>query len=214
MITVYAFNNVPPPVVGVSRDLRVLWALEETGLSYRISPIDGVRGDQRGPDYVRVNPFAVIPAIEDDGFTLFESAAILTYIADKTGTLQPKDAKARALAAQWSFAAVNTVEPPFIDLFAMDRFFSDQSWAKERRSARAEQAQARLATLDKALASQPFLTGSAFGMPDILMTSVLRFIQYTDLLGAAPHVAAYKARCEKRPAFEKVLDDQKKRIAG
>ena len=76
MITVYAFSNVPPPVKGLSRDLRVLWALEEAGLPYRIHPLDGVRGDLRSPEYLHVNPFGAVPAIEDDGSLLFESAAM------------------------------------------------------------------------------------------------------------------------------------------
>ena len=214
MITVYAFSNVPPPVKGVTRDLRVLWALEETGLAYDISPIDGVRGDQRSPAYQRVNPFGVIPAIEDDGFALFESGAILSYIADKTGALGPQDAKGRALAAQWSLAALNTVEPSAIQIFAIDKFFPDQSWAKEVRPARVEQTQRWLPTLEAALTRQPYLLGERFSAADILMTSVLRFIQHTDLLSAVPHVAAYKARCEKRPAFEKVLSDQEARFGG
>jgi glutathione S-transferase len=214
MITVYAFDKVPPPVIGITRDLRVIWALEETGLAYRLSLIDGTRGQHREPEYLRVNPFGLIPAIEDDGFSLFESAAILVYIAGKSGKLAPRDDKARAVSAQWAFAAVNTIEPPLIEIFAIDKFSSDQDWAKARRPVRAEQAQARLATLEKELAGKLYLAGNDFGIADILMTSVLRFVQHTDLLAGLPNVTAYKARCEKRPAFEKALHDHKMRVGG
>jgi glutathione S-transferase len=214
MITAYVFDKVPPPVIGVTRDLRVTWALEETGLAHRLALIDGARGQHREPDYLKVNPFGTIPAIEDDGFSLFESGAILVYIATKSGKLAPRDDKARALSAQWAFAAVNTVEPPLIEIFAIDKFSSDQDWAKARRPVRVEQAQARLAALEKALAGKPFLTGDEFGIADILMTSVLRFVQHTDLLAGLPNVTAYKARCQKRPAFEKALHDHKMRVGG
>ena len=212
MITVYAFNNVPPVVKGMSRDLRVLWALEETGLAYRVHPLDGVRGDLKSPEYLRVNPFGIAPSIDDDGFRLFESAAIVLYLADKAGKLAPKDAKGRALARQWAFAALNTLEPPLIEIFAIDRFFADKAWAKERRPARVETARGRLAALDNELAGRAYLAGDEFTAPDILMTSVLRFVQHTDLLDGAPNVAAYKARCDGRPAWKKVLAEHEKRL--
>jgi glutathione S-transferase len=214
MITVYAFGNVPPPVKGITRDLRVLWALEEARLPYRIHPLDFARGDLRRPDYLSVNPFGAVPAIEDDGFKLFESAAIVFYIADKAGTLLPKDAKGRVLAMQWALAALNTVEPPMVDVAVIDLFHADQAWAKERRPACVEAAQGRLAALDKHLAGRMYLAGNAFTAPDVLMTTVLRIVQHTDLLNAAPNVAAYKARCEKRPAWTKVLSEHEKRLAA
>lgn len=214
MITVYAFSNVPPPVKGITRDLRVLWVLEESGLAYRVQPLDDEHGDLSSAEYTRVNPFGLVPSIDDDGFKLFESAAIVFYIADKTGKLMPKDAKSRALAAQWAFAAINTIEPEIGELAAIDKFFADQAWAKERRPALLETAKARLATLDKHLAGGPYLVGNEFTAPDILMLSVLRFIQYTDLLNAAPNVVAYKARCEERPAWKKAFMEYEQRLAA
>ena len=212
MITVHAFSNVPPAVMGMSRDLRVLWALAETGLAHRVHPLDGVRGDLKSPEYLQINPFGIAPSIDDDGFRLFESAAIVLYVADKAGKLVPRDAKGRALASQWAFAALNTLEPPLVEIFAIDRFFADKAWAKERRPARVEVARARLAALDNELAGRAYLAGDEFTAPDILMTSVLRFIQHTDLLDGAPNVAAYKARCDGRPAWKKVLAEHEKRL--
>jgi glutathione S-transferase len=214
MITVYAFSNVPPPVKGITRDLRVLWALEEAGLPYRIHPLDFARGDLRRPDYLSVNPFGAVPAIEDEGFKLFESAAIVFYVADKAGKLVPKDAKRRALATQWTLAALNTVEPPIVEVAVIDLFHADQAWAKERRPACVEAARKRLATLDQQLVGRLYLMGNEFTAPDILMTTVLRIIQHTDLLNAAPNVAAYKARCEQRSAWTKVLSEHEKRLAA
>lgn len=213
MITVYVFNNVPPAVKGISRDLRALWALEETGFAYRIHPLDGLAGDLKKADYLRVNPFGMAPSIEDDGFRLFESAAVVLYLAEKAGRLIPKDAKGRALASQWAFAALNTLEPPLVDLFGIDKFHADKAWAKERRPARVEAARGRLAVLDKHLAGRPYLMGDDFAAPDILMTTVLGFGQHTDLFDTVPNVVAYKTRCEGRPARKKVLAEQEQRLA-
>jgi len=214
MITVYAFSNVPPPVVGVTRDLRVLWAAEEAAIPYRIHPLDFARGDLRAPEYVDINPFGLVPAIDEDGFELFESGAIVLHIAAKNGRLWPKDAAARTLASQWAFAAVDTVEPRIAELFVLDKFHAGEAWAKERRPALVERVQKRLAPLDRELASRAYLLGDEFTAPDILMSSALRMIQHTDLLDAAPNIAAYKVRCESRPAWRRVYAAYEQRLAA
>jgi glutathione S-transferase len=214
MITIYVFGNVPSPVRNVSRDLRALWAAEESGLPYRLHPLDFARGELKSPEYMRVNPFGKIPAIADDGFTLFESAPIVLYLAEKAGRLLPESPRDRTLAAQWAFAAVNTVEPSMVELFTLDHFAADEAWAKERRPAVVTAAQARLATLEAELAARPYLLGDAFSAPDILMSTVLRLVLHADLLRAAPNVAAYQERCEARPAWKKVLAEHQQRLAA
>ncbi|HEY8156944.1 MAG TPA: glutathione S-transferase family protein [Myxococcota bacterium] len=216
MIDVYVFGSAPRPVWNVTRDLRVLWALEETGLAYRVRPLDFARGELKTPEYLRIHPFGKIPAIVDEGFALFESAAIVLYLAEKAGKLLPPSLglRGRALAAQWVFAAVNTVEPPIQELFVIDHFAANESWAKEHRPAVQTQVEARLATLDGELARRPYLMGDEFGAPDILMTTVLRMLQHTGLLRAAPNVAAYQARCEARPAWRKVVAEHLQRLAA
>jgi glutathione S-transferase len=216
MITAYVFGNAPRPVWDVTRDLRVLWALEETGLPYRVHPLDFERGELKRPEYTRVQPFGKIPAIEDDGFALFESAAIVLYLAQKSGKLLPPslNLQGRALAAQWAFAAVNTVEPPLNELFVLDHFAAEQAWAKEHRPAVVEMAKARLASLEAVLASRSYLLGDEFSAPDILMTTVLRLAQHSDLFRATPRIAAYKARCEERPAWRKVVAAHHERLAA
>jgi glutathione S-transferase len=214
MITVYVFGNVPPPVIGVTRDLRVLWAAEEAELPYRVQPLDHPRGDLRGPEYLSVNPFGLVPAIDDDGFKLFESGAIVRYLAEKAGKLLPADAKGRTLAAQWAFAAATTVEPKLGDLFVADKFHADTAWARERRPALVEAAQKRLADLDAQLAGRHYLLGQELTVPDILMCSALRQIQHTNLLDSRPHISAYKQRCEARPAWQKVHAAYRQRLAA
>jgi glutathione S-transferase len=213
MITVYVFGNAPRPVWNVTRDLRVLWALEEAGLPYRLHPLDFSRGDLKAPEYTRIQPFGQIPAIDDGGFALFESAAIVLYLAEKSGRLLPPGTEGRALAAQWAFAAVNT-SSPMAELFSIDHFAASEGWAKERRPALVKQVETRLATLEGALARRAYLLGDAFSAPDILMTTVLRLVQHTDLVRAAPNVTAYQDRCETRPAWMKVVAAHHQRLAA
>ena len=214
MITAYVFGNAPPPVRNVTRDLRVLWTLEESGLPYRLHPLDFAKGELTSPDYMRVHPFGLIPAIDDDGFRLFESAAIVLYLAEKAGKLLPETAQGRARAAQWAFAAVNTVEPGMAELFSIDHFAADQSWAVERRPELVERNERRIAALDRELATRPYVLGREFGAPDIVLATVLRLVGHTDLLHAAPHVAAYRERCEARPAWKRVLAEHQQRLAA
>ena len=214
MITVYVFGNVPVPVRPVTRDMRVLWALEELGLPYRLHPLDFSKGELKAPEYTRIQPFGQIPAIDDEGFRLFESGAIVLYLAEKAGKLLPTGAKERALAAQWTFSAVNSIEPAFVQLFSIDHFSADEPWAKARRPALVQQVEARLATLDGLLARRKYILGDEFSAPDILMSHELRLVQHTDLLRAAPNVAAYKERCETRPAWMKVAAEHHQRLAA
>jgi glutathione S-transferase len=214
MMTVYVFGNVPAPVIGATRDLRVLWAAEEAGLSYRVQPLDYPRGDLRSPDYLRVNPFGLIPAIDDDGFKLFESAAIVRYLAEKAGNLLPADARGRTLATQWAFAATTTIEPKLLDVFLADKFQAGAPGTLERRPALVEAVQKRLADLDAQLAGRHYLLGEEFTVPDILMSAALRLIQHTNLLDATPDLSRYKERCESRPAWRKIYAAYEQRLAA
>jgi glutathione S-transferase len=213
MITVYVFGNAPAPVRNVTRDLRALWALEETGLSYRLVRLDFARGELTRPEYTRINPFGQIPSIDDAGFRLFESAAIALYLAEKAGRLLPETREGRTLATQWAFAAVNTVEPAVAELFVNDAFFADQPWARARRPAVVELVRKRLATLEAELSDRPYLLGSDFSAPDILMATVLRLAP-REQLAAAPSAAMYLARCESRPAWQKVFAEHQQRLAA
>jgi glutathione S-transferase len=214
MITIYAFGSLPPVAIGLSRDLRALWAAEETGLSYKIHPIDAMRGEQRQPDFLKISPFGKLPVIEDDGLAVIESAAIVFHMAEKAGKLLPKDAKGRSQATQWAFAALNTVEPDLANLIGLDLVHKDKAWAKERRPELVENIRGRLTQVERHLTDRPYLLGDDFTAPDILMSTVLRQIQHTDILDDFPKVADYKAGCEARPAWKKLYDAYERRLAA
>jgi glutathione S-transferase len=207
MINCYAFGAVPTFAQGLVRDLRVRWALEEAGLAYRVTLIGNRPGAISRSDYRAVQPFGQVPAIEDGALRLFESGAIVLYVAERSGNLLPAHAPDRALVHQWMFAALNTVEVPIQQLAEIDLFYPDERWAQERRPAAVQSVRTRLAALASCLDGRDYLVGS-FSAADILMTSVLRILRHTDLLGGEPVLLAYKQRCESRPAFEKALADQ------
>jgi len=213
MINCYAFGMVPPFAQGLVRDLRVRWALEEAGIPYRLTLVGGRPGETTPDAYRAIQPFGQIPAIEDGDLTLFESGAIVHYVAERSPALLPAQQPARAHVMQWTFAALNTIEPAVMRLAEIDLFYAQERWAKERRPAAVEAMQRRLAELASRTSRHEYLVG-AFSAADILMTTVLRILRHTKLLEEQPVLVAYKERCEARPAFAKALAGQMEAFAA
>ena len=203
MITISAFRWVPPFAQGQVRDLRVRWALEEAGLSYRTRLME--MGDQDKPEYRAMQPFGQVPIFDEDGQVLFESGAIVLHIGERSEALLPKDSGARARAIQWLIAAVNSIEPHIMNVAVLDLFHAGQEWAKLRRPGAVEFAQRRLRSLAQALGDKPHLDGERFTAGDLLMTTVLRIMPE---LIVDPRLTAYVERCTARPAFKRALDAQ------
>ncbi|HEX8261998.1 MAG TPA: glutathione S-transferase family protein [Allosphingosinicella sp.] len=206
MITVTAFRSVPPFARGLVRDLRVRWALEEAGLRYAVKLL--AEGEKDGAEYRAWQPFGQVPAYEENGLKLFESGAIVLRIAERSETLLPGDPAARARAAQWLFAALNTIEPPILNLAGIDLFHADQEWARLRRPDAEAAVRNRLGELAAALGDKPFLDGPRFTAGDLMMATVLRILRHTGLVAEQPRLAEWLARCESRPAFERALAGQ------
>jgi glutathione S-transferase len=206
MITISAFKWVPDFAQGQVRDLRARWALEEAGLPYRTRLLG--QGDQDKADYRALQPFGQVPVLEEDGFVLFESGAIVLYIGERCETLLPKEAKARVRATQWLIAALNSIEPFLLHVALIDLFYRDQEWAKLRRPGAVEFAQRRLAALSKALGDKPYLDGDRFTAGDLMMTTVLRILNHTDIVTSDRRLSAYVERCTARLAFERALNAQ------
>src|SRR6185295_3905396 len=127
MITISAFQWVPDFAQGQVRDLRARWALEEAGLPYRTRLL--TQGEQNQPEYRALQPFGQVPILEEDGFVLFETGAIVRYIAERSETLLPKDAQAAARATQWLISALNSIEPFIMQVAVLDTFYGNEEWA-------------------------------------------------------------------------------------
>jgi glutathione S-transferase len=206
MITISAFRWVPDFARGQVRDLRARWALEEAGLPYRTRLLE--QGDQDKPDYRALQPFGQVPILEEGGLVVFESGAIVLYIGERSETLLPRDPGARARATQWLVAALNSIEPFDMNVASIDLFYATEEWAKLRRPGAVEFVQRRLAALSKSLGDEPYLDGGRFTAGDLMMTTVLRILNHTDIVTSDRRLAAYIERCTTRPAFQRALDAQ------
>jgi len=206
MITISAFKWVPDFARGQVRDLRPRWALEEAGLPYTTRLLG--LGDQDKPEYRALQPFGQVPILEEDGAVLFESGAIVLHIAARSEALLPRDPGARARATQWVFAALNSIEPFVMNVALIDLFYQKEEWAKLRRPGAVEFVGKRLAGLSRSLGSKPYLDGDAFTVGDLMMTTVLRILDHTDIVRGDARLDAYVARCTARPAFNRALAAQ------
>lgn len=202
---VSGFNNVPAPVRGVVRDLRIRWALEEIGRDYRMELFDAMT--PRSAEYREWQPFAQVPAFDDGEIRMFESGAILLYLGEQDPRLLPIASATRWQAITWLFAGMNSVEPHVLQVNAIDIFHVGEAWAAEARPGAVKLTEKKLAVVEKALADRDWLAGP-FTIADILMVTVLRCLDHTDLLDGFPALAAYKARAEARPAFRHALAEQ------
>ncbi len=206
MITISAFHWVPDFARGQVRDLRVRWALEEAGLPYRTRLLE--QGDQDKDEYRALQPFGQVPIYEEDGLTLFETGAIVLHVGERCPALLPHDKAARARAAQWLVAALNSIEPFVMNVALIDSFYQNEEWAKLRRPGAVAFLERRLAALSKALGDKPYLDGEHFTAGDLMMSAVLRILHRSDLVTRDARLAAYLERCIGRPAFKRALDAQ------
>lgn len=206
MITITAFKWVPEFAQGQVRDLRARWALEEAGLPYQARLL--AQGDQDTPEYRALQPFGQVPILQEGDLTLFETGAIVLYVGERSEALLPKDPAARARATQWVVASLNSIEPFMSQVALIDLFYANEEWAKLRRPGAVEFLQRRLSALSRTLGDKPYLDGDHFSAGDLMMTTVLRIANYTDIVTRDARLAAYIERCTARPAFQRALDAQ------
>ena len=203
-IEITAFRWVPEFAQGVVRDLRARWALEEAGLDYRVRLLD----QQRPPEYLLEQPFDQVPCFNDGQVKIFETGAIVQYIGEKSEALLPSDAQGRYRAIQWTYAALNSVEPAIISLLLIDIFYAGEEWAKLRRPGAADFAKLKLKRVSDWLGDKQWLEGDRFTIGDLMMVTTLRFLRHTDLVAGFPNLDAFVKRAEDRPAFQRALADQ------
>ncbi len=202
MITLYGFGRIFPEGRGETKDLRAQWALEETGLPYRVHALDHTGGELDGEAFSQISPFHQAPVIDDDGYVVAESAAVVLYLAEKAGKLIPNDVQGRTRVVQWCFAAVSTLEPTLVCLDLIGIFDP---------TAHKLQAEVRkltgrwLGDIERRLEAREWIACAEFTMADIMMSCVLRSLRKTDLMDPFPRIKAYYARCIARPAWQRTL---------
>jgi glutathione S-transferase len=204
-ITITAWDRSPDGGRGLARDTRVRWALEEVAQPYDVRLVTAAAIKQ--PAHLALNPFGQIPTYEEGDLALFETGAIVLHIAERHAGLLPRDANARARAITWMFAAVNTIEPPILDLVTAKIVEGDKPWAHERLPLVANRIRDRLKQLSARLGDAEWLDG-AFSAGDLMMASVLLRTRPSGLLDEFPKLAAYVGRAEARPAYQRAFAAQ------
>jgi glutathione S-transferase len=201
-LILHTLDWVPDFPRGYVRDLRIRWALEEAGLPYRVATTP-LRG--KTPEHFAHQPFGQVPWITQGEVSIFETGAILLHLGAQSEALLPRDPKARLLATEWLFAALNSVEAAVLpwSIFASQELPADTPvWNRL-----VDFLNARLTHLEPVLARRDWLAGS-FSVADILMADVLRLVDRFGALADYPAAKSYLARAKARPAFQKALADQ------
>jgi len=204
-IVITAFERSPDGGQGLARDTRVRWALEEVGQPYEVRLVS-FRA-KKEPPHLRLHPFGLIPTYEEGDLVLFETGAIVLHIAEHHAGLFPDDANARARAITWMFAALNTVEPPILELVTARILEGDEPWAEARLPLVKDRIRDRLTALSARLGDCDWLEGD-FSAGDLMMVSVLLRLRPSGLLDEFPTLAAYVARGEARPAYKRAFAAQ------
>jgi glutathione S-transferase len=204
-VVITAFEKSPDGGKGLARDTRVRWALEETGQPYEVRAVS-FRA-MKEPAHLALHPFGQIPTYQEGDLTLFETGSIVFHIAERHAGLLPQDANARARAITWMFAAINTVEPPILDLVTAKILEGDKPWTRERMPLVVERIHTRLKQLSARLGDAEWLDG-AFSAGDLMMVSVLLRLRPSGILDEYRTLAAYVARGEARPAYRRAFDAQ------
>jgi glutathione S-transferase len=204
MLKVYGFSKVNALARGNTRDLRVLWALEEMQLPFALVGMDHPAHALNTDAYRKFGPFEQIPAIDDDGLVLSESASILIYLAKKTGKLIPRDVAGEAQVVRWYFAAMNSVELPLMSILMLD-------WAKDPGCGKHREflvgwANHLLTGLERWLEGREYLATDSFTVADILMAHVFVAVKDQSLIKPYVRVASYRDRCLARPAWRRTID--------
>jgi len=204
--TITAFANSPDRGRGLARDMGVRWALEEAGQPYDVRLLSFA--EMKQPAHLALQPFGQIPTYQDGGLALFESGAIVLYIAERHAGLLPRDADARARAISWIFAAVTTMQAPIVELGMAMILERDKPWYEARLPSLQDQVRVRLDQLSRHLGDAEWLDGG-FSAADLMMVVVLRRLGATGLLETYPSLCAYIARAEARPAYQRAFDAQR-----
>lgn len=200
------FSASPDGGRGLARDMAVRWAMEELGLAYQVRTV--ALPDLQRPGHTAIHPFGQIPVFQDSDVTLFESAAIVLYLAEGRPGLLPSGKIQRARAITWVFASANTVEPPIIQLETARRAYASEPWARQALAPLEDAVTRKLSALDRHLERRTWLEGT-FSAGDVLMVQTLRRLPGAELLRPHANLVAYVERGEGRPAFQRAFASQR-----
>ena len=204
-ITISAFERSPDGGKGLARDTRVRWALEEVEQPYEVRLVSFAALKQSA--HLKLHPFGQIPTYEDGNLVIFETGAIVLHIAEHYAGLLPDDAKAKSRAISWIFAALNTIEPPILDLSIAKVGENDKAWSEQRLPLVKDRIRNKLKQLSAYLGEKSWLEDE-FSVGDLMMISVLLRLRASGILLEFPNLDDYVTRGESRPAYQRAFAAQ------
>jgi glutathione S-transferase len=204
-ITISAFERSPDGGKGLARDTRVRWALEEVEQPYEVRLVSFAALKQSA--HLKLHPFGQIPTYEDGNLVIFETGAIVLHIAEQYAGLLPDDAKAKSRAISWIFAALNTIEPPILDLSIAKVVENDKAWSEQRLPLVKDRIRNKLKQLSAYLCEKSWLEDE-FSVGDLMMISVLLRLRASGILLEFPNLDDYVTRGESRPAYQRAFAAQ------
>ncbi len=190
-----------------SRSQRVVWLAEELGLPYRLHSLEMFSDAMKAPEYLRIHPLGKVPAIDDDGFILWETAAILSYLIARSGEptlLPPRETREGARALQW----MEFGENPLTVIMGEIAAHSGPMPEKWRIPALVERGRAiapsLVAVVENALGVGPYILGERFSAADIMLGFGLGIARYLEFVNdATPRTRDYLDRLQARPAYQR-----------
>lgn len=189
---------------------RPRWMLEEIGAPYELVRLDMSKGDHKKPEYMKIHPHGAVPALVDGDLTMFESAAICMYLADKFPDKRlapPVGTPARALYYQWMVYSMATVEPPLLQVF-MNTVMLPEA---ERSAAAVEKGRTQFEdvaqVLERALTGRTFILGEQFSAADVMIGGTLAWASFMGLIAGRPVLEDYVKRLAERPAMQRARAD-------
>jgi glutathione S-transferase len=187
---------------------KVHWALEEMGAPYRYQTVNLAAREQKSPEFLQLNPNGRVPVLDDDGFLLYESNAILWYLADKYdhGHTVPDDVRERALIDQWMWWQASDLAPatgrPWQMRFYHTRFGTP--FDADKHGQMVKSAASPLGLLNQHLATRQYLVAERFTIADIALSEFFGLCEQAGIpVADVPHLNAWHARLSERPAFQK-----------
>ena len=182
---------------------KISIALEELGLPYEVHALSFDRQEQKAPEFLRINPNGRIPAIVDDGFAVFESGAILLYLAEKTGQLLPSDPKGRSLAIQWLMFQMGGVGPMQGQANVFLRYFPEKLQGAIDRYQ--HETRRLYEVLDRRLGEAEYLAGD-YGIADIATYPWVRIHDWAGVaIDGLEHLQRWMDAIAVRPAVQRGL---------
>ncbi|NOK05437.1 MULTISPECIES: glutathione S-transferase family protein [Myxococcus] len=169
-----------------SRATRVRWMIEELGIPYDLAPVDMMKGEHKYPDYLKVHPLGALPAIEDDGGPLFESAAIIMQLADKYPEKKlapPVGTYERGEYYQWILFAMTEMEPHLVTIAQHTRFLPEAERSTDAVARASKRFQTVAAVLEARMKGRDFIVGNTFSAADVVLGGVLYFAKRMEQLG-------------------------------